>query len=270
MTSSNKSPEFVLFGDSLTEWSFDEATSGFGWFLEREYHDRCKIVNEGQAGYTSSALKQDFDRIIARATSPNAAPTLLFTIFLGANDACIIGDSEYVSWPKFDANIHSFIETILSQDAMSQTKIVLITPPPINIPAPSKNDAMTEEEVENANTSMKKASPYKTYMSKKRYAVGIMRVAGEYEKTGRVVGLDFWHAMEAAGLKEYESVDGGRKEDSHNEPMPLGCGLIGAKDFGDGWFTDGLHLDVKGYKVLSEALLKRITTQWPELAPESL
>lgn len=40
-------PEFVLFGDSLTEWSFDEITEGFGLFLEQKYKDKAAIVNEG-------------------------------------------------------------------------------------------------------------------------------------------------------------------------------------------------------------------------------
>tara|TARA_R110002003_G_scaffold152_5_gene13615 strand:+ start:2110 stop:2256 length:147 start_codon:yes stop_codon:yes gene_type:complete len=47
MTSSNALPEFVLFGDSLTEWSFDDATLGYGQHLERLYHGKVEIVNEG-------------------------------------------------------------------------------------------------------------------------------------------------------------------------------------------------------------------------------
>lgn len=41
-------PQFILFGASMTEWSFDEATEGFGWFLETMYRDRVSIVNEGE------------------------------------------------------------------------------------------------------------------------------------------------------------------------------------------------------------------------------
>ncbi|KAJ4368165.1 hypothetical protein N0V83_006521 [Neocucurbitaria cava] len=270
MTSSSKPPEFVLFGASLTEWSFSEKTEGFGWFLECKYSGLANIVNEGQAGYTSSSLQSDFDRIITRATAPNAAPTLLFTIFVGANDACMIGDTEYVPWAKFEANIRAFVETILTQDAMSQTKIVLITPPPISGPSPAKKAGMTEEEVEDANFWKKEGPRYKTYMSKKRYAEGMMRIASEYEETGRVVGLDFWHALVAAGLNESESGDADGNAGEYDEDMPPGCGLIGAKQFGKGWFTDGLHLDVKGYNVLSKTLFERITSQWPELAPERL
>ncbi|KAF1846744.1 SGNH hydrolase [Cucurbitaria berberidis CBS 394.84] len=266
MASSENPPNFILFGDSLTEWSFSEATEGFGWFLEKKYTGKVNIVNEGslmvRSRYTSSALAGDFDRIISRATASNASPTLLFTIFLGANDAC-----------RFEANIRAFIETILTQDAMLNTKIVLIAPPPINSPASSRG-SMTEEEVEDANQWKREAPRYKTYMSKKRYAEGIMRIASEYEETGRVVGLDFWQAVVTAGLEEHERLNGDKNADSdgvgYDEELPPGSGLVGAKQFGKGWFADGLHLDVKGYKVLSEALFGLITRQWPELAPERL
>jgi hypothetical protein len=40
-------PEFVLFGASMTEWSFDEATQGLGWFLQTKYAGKVKVLNEG-------------------------------------------------------------------------------------------------------------------------------------------------------------------------------------------------------------------------------
>jgi hypothetical protein len=45
MPSSAATPEFVLFGDSLTEWSFSEATQGFGLFFRQQYQDKINIVN---------------------------------------------------------------------------------------------------------------------------------------------------------------------------------------------------------------------------------
>ncbi len=48
-------PEFVLFGDSLTEWSFDEHNEGFGWYLERKYQQKAQIHNEGtETSYSGS------------------------------------------------------------------------------------------------------------------------------------------------------------------------------------------------------------------------
>lgn len=255
-------PKFVLFGASLTEWSFSEETEGFGWFLQKTYKGKAEVVNKGQAGYTSSRILPDFDRIIERATAPEASPTLLFTIFLGANDACFVGDREFVPWPEFEANIRKFIETILTQDAMQETKIVLITPPPIAIGPPRLPKVLTHEEAEGARGTAMKGIAYRTYISKKRYADGVMRIASDYAETGRVVGINFWR-----GLVDAILVEAGQPYD---ETMPPGSGLLGTLEIGHGWFTDGLHLDRKGYNVLSKQLFETVTRKWPELAPENM
>lgn len=211
--------------------------------------------------YTSSRLLPAFDRIIAQATAAKAPRTLLFTIFLGANDACFIGDTEYVPLPTFEANIRKFVETVLVQDAMADTKIVLITPPPINIPSPNAK-GKDEDALRDANKAKKEMRGYKTYMSKKRYAERVMQIAQEYEETERVIGLDFW-----GDLVRARSQDLG--EDYDEDRLP-GSGLYGARDFGEGYFTDGLHLDKKGYNILSKGLYDAMLSKWPELSPAQL
>ncbi|CAN9284922.1 unnamed protein product [Alternaria alternata] len=252
-------PEIVLFGASMTEWSFREETQGLGWFLEIKV---CGQDDGGKAGYTSIHLKDDFTRIIHHATSPGAAPTLLFTIFIGANDAAMLGETEYVPWPMFSANIRGFLDTILSEDAMENTKILLITPPPINGSVVETGENKSAREIEDINQWRKEGPRYKTYMSKRKYADGIMQIAKEYEKMGRVVGLNFWQDLVHAVVTE----EGWQ----YDEQVPPGCGLLGAQSFPTGWFTDGLHLDIKGYRVLNNALLELVTAKWPELAPEAL
>jgi hypothetical protein len=49
MASGKRLAEFVLFGDSLTEWSFSVETQGFGLLLEQKYAGKVRIVNEGQS-----------------------------------------------------------------------------------------------------------------------------------------------------------------------------------------------------------------------------
>ncbi|KAI4623681.1 hypothetical protein J4E80_003493 [Alternaria sp. BMP 0032] len=250
MATSESLPKIVLFGASMTEWSFKEKTQGIGWFLENQYQGKARIVNE------------DFARIISSATAPEAAPTLLFTIFLGANDACFIGEKEYVPWPTFSANIREFLDTILTEQAMENTKIVLITPPPINGSVVDTGESRSAREIQEINESRKEGPRYKTYMSKKRYADGLMQIAKEYEETGRVVGLNYWqHMVDAVVAEEGWQYD---------EDVPPGCGLLGAKSFPAGWFTDGLHLNVQGYSVLNRELYELVTAKWPELAAEKL
>jgi len=181
-------------------------------------------------------LKRDFERIIERATSPYAPPTLLITIFLGANDACLIGggksETEYVPLPQFEDNIREFVETILIQDNLADTKVVLISTPPINIPDPHPDDSDTDGE------DAKESRSYRTYMSKKRYAEKIMEIAKSYEETDRVVGVDLWRALIDAGLRDQDRLG---DEDAYNEERLPGCGLKWAKAFRPMYFTDGLH-----------------------------
>ncbi|KAL1656000.1 hypothetical protein SLS61_001564 [Didymella pomorum] len=257
--------DFILFGDSLTEWAFDEHNEGFGWNLEQKYEAKVQIPDPRRLmenySYTSTRLLPDYDRIITQATAPNAPRTLLFTIFLGANDACFIGETEYVPLSTFEANIRKFVETILVQDAMADTKVVLITPPPINIPSPDAKDK-DENEMRKTNQAKREMRGYKTYMSKKRYAKRIMQIAQEYEETGRVIGLDFWGDLVRARLQDFG-------EEYKADKLP-GSGLYGARDFGEGYFTDGLHLDKKGYNVLSRSLYSAVLSKWPELSPDQL
>ena len=97
---------------------------------------------------------------------------------------------------------------------MEDTKIVLITPPPINGTILGNTDGSTAENIEETNAYRREDPRFKTYMSKKRYAEGIMQIAEEYAETGRVVGLNFWKDIVDAMLKE--------EEEDYNEEMPRG------------------------------------------------
>ena len=47
MASHAQTPQFILFGDSLTMWAFDEENGGFGWFLGSQYGEKVVVRNEG-------------------------------------------------------------------------------------------------------------------------------------------------------------------------------------------------------------------------------
>lgn len=101
-----------------------------------------------------------------------------------------------------------------------------------------------DEELERAGRA------FRTYVSKRRFAEEVVRIAGEFageggEGEGRVAVVDFWKACVDAALGEQgrgdEVVGDGVGEKYEDGRLP-GCGLRGAKAFGEGWFTDGLHL----------------------------
>lgn len=60
MAFSKPLPEFVLFGDSLTEWSFGEETQGFGLFFEKKYAGKVNIVNEGTVSSNYDVVMTNF------------------------------------------------------------------------------------------------------------------------------------------------------------------------------------------------------------------
>lgn len=136
------------------------------------------------------------------------------------------------------------------QDKLNDTKIVLITPPPINIPDPSPEDVNKREDPDlgprfaaaPASHDPKEEKGYRTYISKKRYAEKIMEIAKSYEDTNRVIGLNFWKALIDAALEEQHRLG---DEDAYDEDRLPGCGLKWAKAFKPGYFTDGLHLNGK-------------------------
>jgi hypothetical protein len=123
--------------------------------------------------------------------------------------------------------------------------------------------AWTSDYVMPTNAVVREGQRYKTYMSKKRYAEGIMGIAAEYKGTKRVIGVDFWKGVVEGGGK-------GTCAEFEESGMWPGCGLVGAKEFDDEWFTDGLHLDMRGYRVLSRMLMNGVLETWPDLAPNRL
>ena len=133
---------------------------------------------------------------------------------------------------------------------------MLIAPPPIDITSPDV-ESMIDDEFREANEMKMEMRGYRMYTSEKRHVERIMQIAQRYEETGRVVGLNFCGDLVRTG-EEYDE-----------ERLP-GSGLYGTKDFGEGYFTGGLHLDKKGYSVISKVLYEKVLTRWPGLAPDHL
>ncbi|OCK73729.1 SGNH hydrolase [Lepidopterella palustris CBS 459.81] len=265
MASTDQLPNIILFGDSLTEWGFYEDNRGFGWAMEQHFAGKANVLNKGLAGYNSTWIKSYFGQIIQQANEPYAPPTLLFTIFLGANDACLPPAGAHVPLNQYEENIREFVEIILTNEAMADTKIVLITPPPINIQEPLEDtlNIGPAGKVEVDLEADKNTRGYRTYMSKKRYADKVMEIAKSYEDvTDQVIGLNFWKALIDTALEQDERL---ADDDAYDENRLPGCGLAGAKGFKQGYFTDGLHLDRLGYEVLFKELMASVLKKWPEM-----
>jgi isoamyl acetate esterase len=200
---------------------------------------------------------------------------LLITIFLGANDA-VSSPQVHVPLDTFITNIRSFVKAILTSPATSSTKILLITPPPINAQKAFPEDydvvdlagetfAESEKKFE---MELRNRSGFKTWCSKLRYAEAIVTLAGEFKdrEDGRVAVADFWRSITNHGLSQEgrRKLVEGNVDTKVNGKWP-GCGLPGAEEFDPAVFTDRLHLGAKGYEVLSAEVLDVLDKNWPNL-----
>lgn len=221
-----------------------------------------------------------FAAVMKRIRTQHTVPPLLITVFLGANDA-VLWPTVHVPIQQFIDNIRYFVDEILSEPKAKGAKVLLITTPPINAVeaiwpetlAGTPEDLSQSEFEEECRASI----GHRTWESKLRYAQAVMDLARSYQERGesRVRVVDFWAAATnyALGMEQRDVI-----ASCKDVILPLdvdarlpGCGLPGAKEFPDGVMTDRLHLGDRGYRVLTDAVMRVLQSIWPEvLKPISL
>ena len=144
----------------------------------------------------------------------NVPKIQLLTIWFGANDACIPGEEQHVPLPKYKQNLSNLIHIVKDPWSMwysPETRVILITPPPINPPQWLeflRNNGYPERDYFDREFDLTK-----------QYAEACKEVA----KVENIPVIDTWTALwEACG---------------HDE-----------KNLSK-FMTDGLHLNEKAYKV---------------------
>ena len=126
--SATQYPQFLMFGDSITEFS----TLTLQPHLHTLYVRRMDVLNRGFGGYTSQTgldvLRKFLD---ADLPSPPTTPRVqLMTIWFGANDACLPGNAQHVPLDRYEQALKQIVAyPVLKQH---DTQIVVITPPPVN------------------------------------------------------------------------------------------------------------------------------------------
>ncbi|NXI42112.1 IAH1 esterase, partial [Galbula dea] len=121
-------PRVVLFGDSITEYSFQE--NGWGTYLAERLTRKCDVVNRGLSGYNTRWAKLVLPKLITK--NAGAESTVAVTIFFGANDSALkdLNPKQHVPLEEYAANLKSMIQYLKSVD-ITEDRIVLITPPPL-------------------------------------------------------------------------------------------------------------------------------------------
>ncbi|KAF2086451.1 SGNH hydrolase [Saccharata proteae CBS 121410] len=232
-------PQFLLFGDSITQASSPQDEFGFAAPLQQAYARKLDVINRGLNGYNTIKALRVFPRLMP---TPEEANVRLMTVFFGANDASIPNSTngQHVPLDAYTANL----KTICTSELVKahSPRLVLITPPPVN-----------EYKIEPADVAKGHNGCQRTAENTKKYA-NAARKAGE--ELGIPV-LDLWTIfMTRAGWVA-------------GEPLP-GCKDVPRNQFIDEILYDGLHMTGRAYAIIHEELASLIAEAYPEAVPEKL
>ncbi|KAJ8387796.1 hypothetical protein AAFF_G00149450 [Aldrovandia affinis] len=124
-------PQVVLFGDSITQFSFQP--NGWGSDIANKLVRKCDVVNRGLSGYNSRWAKIALPRIIDRISADSNIAAV--TVFFGANDSSLpeSNPQQHVPLPEYTQNLKDMVAHLTSV-GVSADKVILITPPPLHEP----------------------------------------------------------------------------------------------------------------------------------------
>ncbi|KAF8399680.1 hypothetical protein HHK36_015551 [Tetracentron sinense] len=121
-------PQFILFGDSITEQSF--SPGGWGAALADTYSRKADIIVRGYSGYNTR-----WAMFLLRHLFPLGCikPPVAVTVFFGANDAALSGrtsERQHVPVEEYRENLIKIVHHL--KECSSSMLVVLITPPPVD------------------------------------------------------------------------------------------------------------------------------------------
>eukprot|EP00775_Hariotina_reticulata_P015398 gene15398-biopygen16972 len=122
-------PVVLLFGDSLTERSFDPE-GGWGASLAHHYVRKVDVLNRGFGGYNSRWGMKLLEQVLQQLRDQKRT-VVLMTLWFGANDAALPGRSaerQHVPVAEYTQNLEQMVAMARAAGA---TGLVLITPPPV-------------------------------------------------------------------------------------------------------------------------------------------
>ncbi|XP_033624915.1 isoamyl acetate-hydrolyzing esterase 1 homolog [Asterias rubens] len=118
-------PKVVLFGDSITQFSFEEG--GWGAALANTLQRKCDVVMRGFSGYNTRWAKLILERCVPKEM---LSEVVMATVFLGANDAGLKESSvQFVPLEDYSENLKAIVK-YFQEGGLKPSQIILITPPP--------------------------------------------------------------------------------------------------------------------------------------------
>ncbi|KAH9930895.1 SGNH hydrolase-type esterase domain-containing protein [Fomitopsis serialis] len=228
----NAQDSIVLLGDSITQdgWS----PYGFAQRLANAYVRKLDVINRGMSGYNTDWIIPIFEQSFAKQHDQQHLPKVrLLTIWLGANDAALPPSGQHVPLDRYASNLAQLVQLVASPSSpyhAPHTKLLLITPPPLNS--------------HQWRVTLRQDDPPKeldrTFEVTAEYAERVRRVGTEVG----VPVVDVWTCVwDAAGHVEERLSE---------------------------YLYDGLHLNENGYALAYEEIIKAINDNYPELHYEKL
>ncbi|XP_002734595.2 isoamyl acetate-hydrolyzing esterase 1 homolog [Saccoglossus kowalevskii] len=128
MAATNAWSKVVLFGDSITQRSFDDGS--WGASLASQLQRKCDIVCRGFSGYNTRWSKIILPQIIDKQMASDVS---VVTIFFGANDAALLekDPQQHVPLEEYEQNLQSLVD-YLNSVGITNDKIIFIAPPPLD------------------------------------------------------------------------------------------------------------------------------------------
>eukprot|EP00735_Rhodelphis_limneticus_P013636 TRINITY_DN7587_c0_g1::TRINITY_DN7587_c0_g1_i1::g.1961::m.1961 TRINITY_DN7587_c0_g1::TRINITY_DN7587_c0_g1_i1::g.1961 ORF type:complete len:434 (-),score=83.10,sp/Q3SZ16/IAH1_BOVIN/42.22/3e-51,Lipase_GDSL/PF00657.17/9.9e-28,Lipase_GDSL_2/PF13472.1/2.7e-21,Ftsk_gamma/PF09397.5/0.12,DUF303/PF03629.13/0.16,Barstar/PF01337.13/0.4 TRINITY_DN7587_c0_g1_i1:348-1649(-) len=140
-------PNIVLFGDSITQFSF--ASGGWGAKLSEAYVRKADVINRGFSGYNTRHANAVVSML------PRAA---LYVIFLGANDAALpeYNKQQSVHVDEYGQNLRALVECLRKVHSRHNVQFLFVTPPPVYIHAWSQECLKKDRPLDRNNEQTEK------------------------------------------------------------------------------------------------------------------
>ncbi|KAK0450699.1 GDSL Lipase/Acylhydrolase [Armillaria borealis] len=217
----------MLFGDSITQGAWEDG--GFSQRLSYVYARKLDILNRGLSGYNTEWAIPVFEQCFAKQHEQEHVPKVrILTIWFGANDACIKPSPQHVPLGQFTSNIKYLIDLVHSSKSphySPDTRIILITPPPVN----------TYQRSADLQARSPPLALDRLFETTRQYAQAVIDVGRE----ASVPVVDVWAALWNAAGQDERALSK--------------------------FLSDGLHLNRDGYSIMYELLIDMIAKQMPEL-----
>lgn len=196
----SKFARILLFGDSLTQYSFSAKDGGWGASITDHFQRRADVVNRGFSGYNTEWAKLILPQLLL---SKDQADVVV--IFFGANDSSLPGPNpkQHIPLSSFRSNIVEMC-IYLNSIGIGSSSLILVTPPALC----ESKWALTCRERGSDTTDRSSANT-------QRYAQAVLDVGQERD----IVTLDLYGELsKKSNLDEYLS-DGLHLDQKANEVL---------------------------------------------------